>query len=365
MRIGIVGTRGIPNKYGGFEEFAEKLSVGLHREGFEVTVYCSHNHPFPNNSYEGVRLIKCYDPENHVGLFGQFIYDFNCIVDSRKRDFDVIYQLGYTSNGIWQWLLPKSQVSIINMDGMEWKRSKYAPWVKKFLKISEKLAANNNTMLIADSPVIRDYLRGKYSTPVKYITYGASIPKKIFTTPLLEFGIEEDQYYLIIARLQSDNHIEEIIKGVLQSKTNKPLVIVGNHNTKYGNHLKEKYKSPQLKFIGAIFDAAVLNSLRKYTKLYFHGHSAGGTNPSLLEAMSAGAKICAHDNPFNNSVLGKNALYFKNDQEISAHLDNGESRNSYWKKNIEKNIERIDNFYNWKLIIENYKLLFQNLIKNH
>jgi len=247
------------------------------------------------------------------------------------------------------------------MDGMEWKRSKYGFLVRKFLRISEKLAANKNTLLIADSAVIKDYLIGKYSTPVKYIAYGAAIPKEIHSTPLVKLDVEENAYYLLIARLQPDNHIEEIIKGVLQSKTNLPLVIVGNHKTKYGEYLKEKYNSSSIKFLGAIFQAAILNSLRKYAKVYFHGHSAGGTNPSLLEAMAAGAKICAHDNLFNKAVLGNNASYFKNENQISTLLDNSTKKELDWETRINNNIEKIKNTYNWDFIIEEYKLLFQSM----
>ena len=365
MRIGIIGSRGIPNKYGGFEEFAENLSVGLVKAGFDVTVYSSHNHPYQGIDFQGVKIIKCYDPEDKMGVSGQFIYDMNCILDSRKRSFDIIYQLGYTSNGIWQWLLPKAQVSVINMDGMEWKRSKYGLVVRKFLKFSEKLAAKKNTLLIADSPVIRDYLKDKYNKPVQYISYGARIPEEINTSSLVELGLEERGYYLIIARLQIDNHVEEIIKGVVESKTNHPLVIVGNYKTKYGAYLRNKYNDPLIMFLGGIFNTATLNALRKYARVYFHGHSAGGTNPSLLEAMAAGAKVCAHDNAFNKAVLENNATYFRNKDHISALLDRGNIDGYNWATWKKNNLEKIKSAYNWDLIIKDYKLLFQKLIKEY
>jgi len=363
MKVGIIGSRGIPNRYGGFEQFAEHLAVGFSQKGIDVSVYCSHNHPYQKNSFKGVKLIKCYDPEDKIGISGQFIYDLNCILDSRKRDFDIIYQLGYTSNGIWQGLLPNGTVIITNMDGIEWQRSKYSPIIRSFLKYSEKLAAHRSHHLIADSPVIFKYLKKKYLKPVEYISYGADIPKEIHPKPLVKSGFEENRYYLIIARLQPDNHIEEIIKGVLQSKTDLPLMIVGNHKTKYGEYLKKKYNSRSIKFLEAIFQASVLNSLRKYAKVYFHGHSAGGTNPSLLEAMAAGAKICAHDNLFNKAVLVDNASYFKNENQISTLLDNSTRRDLDWETRINNNIEKIKNTYNWDSIIEEYKLLFQSMQK--
>jgi len=126
MKIGILGSRGIPNHYGGFEQFAGHLSTGLVKQGAEVWVYCSHDHPYTGESWNGVHLIHCYDPERSIGALGQFVYDFNCIRDSRKRDFDIILQLGYTSSSVWHRLLPEKPVVITNMDGLEWKRSKYS-----------------------------------------------------------------------------------------------------------------------------------------------------------------------------------------------------------------------------------------------
>ena len=134
MKIGILGTRGIPNYHGGFEQFAEFFASFLAEKGHEVYVYSSHLHPYKKSCFKGANIIHCYDPEDKIGTPGQFIYDLNCIMDSRKRNFDILLQLGYTSNSIWHRLLPKKPIIITNMDGLEWKRSKYNKWVRHFLK---------------------------------------------------------------------------------------------------------------------------------------------------------------------------------------------------------------------------------------
>ncbi len=121
MKVVILGTRGIPNHYGGFEQLAEYLSVALAARGHEVYVYTSSLHPYQENTYQGVHLLRCADAEKQLGTFGQFIYDFNCIRDARKRNFDVILQLGYTSSSVWAFMLPKQAAVITNMDGLEWK----------------------------------------------------------------------------------------------------------------------------------------------------------------------------------------------------------------------------------------------------
>ena len=179
MKIAILGTRGIPNHYSGFEQFAEFFSVYLAENGHDVYVYNSHDHLYQEKTYKGVHIIHQYDPEYKLGTFGQFIYDFNCIMDSRKRDFDIILQLGYTSNSIWFFLLPKKPIIITNMDGLEWKRSKYSKPVQQFLKFAERLAVKSSNHLISDSLGIQTYLKEKYEVTSTYIPYGA----KVFENP--------------------------------------------------------------------------------------------------------------------------------------------------------------------------------------
>ena len=132
LRIAILGIRGIPNYYGGFEHIAGHLAAALVDKGHDVTVYSSSKHPYRDKEWNGVKLKHCYDPEDKLGTAGQFIYDLNCILDVGKRNMDVILQLGYTSSTVWGWLLPKKSIVTTNMDGLEWKRTKYSNKVKKF-----------------------------------------------------------------------------------------------------------------------------------------------------------------------------------------------------------------------------------------
>src|SRR5690606_39950260 len=134
LKIGFLGTRGIPNRYGGFEQAVERLSVGLAEMGHDVTVYNSHQHPYKEEWLHGVRINRRYDPEHLIKTAGQFIYDLNCIRDAHKKKFDVILFMGYTSSSVWWRYFPKKSTIISNMDGLEWKRSKYSAFVQKFLK---------------------------------------------------------------------------------------------------------------------------------------------------------------------------------------------------------------------------------------
>jgi len=329
----------------------------LHKQGVEVWVYNSHNHPFQGSLWNNIHIIHCFDPEDRIGTAGQFIYDLNCILDSRKRRFDYILQLGYTSSSVWHRLLPKKPTIITNMDGLEWKRSKYSPLVRKFLKYAEKLAVQSSDKLVADSTAIADYLKTAYNKESVFIPYGAEIFDNPEVIILADFNVEPEKYFLLIARLQPDNHIQEIIKGVIGSGTDLPLLVVGNFKNKFGKYLVEKYESPIIRFCGSIFDQKTLDNLRFFSALYFHGHSAGGTNPSLLEAMAASSVICAHNNPFNRSVLGENGFYFDGETDISSLIIQENYRET---KRIfgPVNLKVIENHYSWDKIISAYHQLF-------
>lgn len=363
MKIAILGTRGIPNSHGGFEQFAEYFSVFLANKNYDVYVYSSHDHPYQESKFKGVTVIHCYDPEYKIGTVGQFIYDLNCILDSRKRNFDVILQLGYTSSSIWHWLLPKKPCIITNMDGLEWKRSKYAPLVRRFLKYAEKLAIKSSNFLISDSIGIQEYILQKYNKTSQYIAYGATEflhPDKLI---LSKYQVIKHEYCIIIARLEPENNIETIIRGYHASETSYDLLIFGSLND-YGKKLQIKYsKDKRIRFVGANYNQDNLNNLRYFSRYYFHGHSVGGTNPSLLEAMSSSALLIANNNIFNKSVLQNQAKYFDTSEDIEAIL-NKDTYFSFKDSFAEANIEEINKLYNWNKINTSYENYMLSCIKN-
>lgn len=366
MKIGILGTRGIPNHHGGFEQFAEYLSQGLVQKGHSVSVYNSHSHPYKESFWNGVEIVHCYDPETSFGKIGPFIYDLNCIIDSRKRDFDVILQLGYGTSSIWGWLLPRSKsVVTTNMDGLEWKRSKYSKPVQKFLLFAEKLGVKFSDYLISDSIAIKKYLASKYRKESIFIPYGADIFNQPNFSVLDNFNLKNNRYNLLIARLEPDNNIETILDGAVLAKSEIPFLVIGSHKTKFGYYLKRKYHLYEnIQFHGGIYDIKILNNLRYFSNLYFHGHSVGGTNPSLLEAMASNSLICAHDNIFNKSVLGSSAFYFKTKEEV-ATLIRTTVKTDHQEKMASK-AQNIRENYHWPDIVDQYLDHFQEIFdKRH
>ena len=355
LKIAILGTRGIPNNYGGFEYATEKLSVGLALRGHDVTVYNSHNHSYKKNNWNGVELIHCYDPENNLGTAGQFIYDLNCIRDARKKIFDVILMMGYTSNAIWGKLYPEKSVIITNMDGLEWKRQKYSKFTQTFLKYSEKLALRHSDFYIADSVVIQNYLREKYKINLAYIPYGADLLQQQTENVSKDYSEEKQKYFLLMARMEPENNVEIILEGFHNSNSTKDFIAIGNARNRFGKYLVNKFKKDErIKFTGSIFIEQDVNKLLANADIYFHGHSVGGTNPSLLQAMANKALIASHNNAFNYAILQNDALYFSNYHDVQNIIDNtqfGEEE----KKMVNNNLEKIRCEFNWEKIIDQYE----------
>ncbi|SFQ51526.1 DUF1972 domain-containing protein [Parafilimonas terrae] len=362
MKIAILGSRGIPNFHGGFEQFAEYLAKDLAEKKYDVTVYNSHTHPYKKKTWNGVRIVHCYDPENKIGTAGQFIYDFNCIRHARKQDFDIILQLGYTSSSVWGRLLPKKSIITTNMDGLEWKRSKYSKKVQRFLQYAESLGVRFSDYLISDSEGIREYLQDKYNKSSVFIPYGALPFENPDEAVLSSYKLLKNQYSLLIARLEPENNIETILDGVVLGKRAEDFLVIGKHETTFGKYLKDKYKAyPNIKFTGAIYDISILNNLRWFSRLYFHGHSVGGTNPSLLEAMASGALICAHENVFNKTILESDSFYFSSKEDVASLLCSIQKNDH--PAILKNNMDKIKNIYRWDIITGQYEAHFRDIMK--
>lgn len=365
MKIGIIGTRGIPNHYGGFEQFAEYLAVYLVKKDCEVYVYNSSNHPFKEKKFKGVHIVHCNDPEEKMGTIGQFIYDLNCILDTKKRNLDIILQLGYTSSSIWSLLFPKKPLIITNMDGLEWKRSKYSFFVRKFLMYAESLAVKYSDFLIADSEGIKKYIDDKYKKDSKFIAYGSKIVADIDEKILKKYNLTKLKYHMLLARIEPENNIETILDGVVLSDLKVPFLVIGDYTkNNFGKRIKQKYKEHKnIVFYGSIYNMQELNCLRHFCNLYFHGHSVGGTNPSLLEAMGSGNLIIAHNNIFNKAVLKEDAFYFYTPEDVCFYLNNKDKEQE--SKKIENNKQRIKNEYEINKINNSYlSFFYECLAKN-
>lgn len=365
MKIAILGTRGIPNSYGGFEQFAEYLSVGLVKLGHSVTVYNVHFHEYDQPEFRGVIIRKIYSPEKQIGAAANFVYDYLCMKDALKQDFDIIYEAGYHSNAPSYYLLKEnSPIVITNMDGIEWKRSKWNYFTRQLIKRLEKIAVRKSDYLVSDNPAIQEYYKEVFNAESFCVAYGADIVEHFDEELLASYNVTANNYFLLIARLEPENNIEMILDGYVLSADVRLFLVIGNTDTKYGRFLQTKYRNTNIHFLGAVYKKEILDSLRYYCTLYFHGHSVGGTNPSLLEAMASQALIASHDNKFNKSVLNNNTLYFVKDKDVASIICNvnslGDDKRQIF---IENNKAQIINNYSWKSIIFQYDSLFREVLK--
>lgn len=367
MRIAILGTKGIPNNYGGFEQFAEYLSIGLVKLGHQVTVYNPSFHPFSESSFNGVGIEKVFSPEKFIGGAANFIYDHLCLKHALTQNFDIIYEAGYHSVALsYRFLKIKNLTKpavLTNMDGLEWKRSKWNFLTRRLIRKLEEIAIRESPYLISDNEGIRNYYLREFNRDSFFLPYGADPVEDANANFLISYGIEPNRYFILVARLEPENNIDMVIDGYLRSSTNYPLLVVGNHKTPYGNYLKKFFRNVKVRFIGGVYNKSELDALRQFSLGYFHGHSVGGTNPSLLEAMACHCFILAHGNEFNRSVLQESAFYFENKGEI-INLVKGidQLRKDSYKQFERDNTDRIQNQYNWSIIVRQHESLFKSLI---
>jgi glycosyltransferase involved in cell wall biosynthesis len=360
MRISIIGTRGIPSKYGGFETFAEEISVLLVEKGFDVTVQCDFN-SYPENRFRNVKLHFSAGTKTCHPLR----YYYNGIRWSLNNS-DIIFVTGTPGSIFYFMNLFKKKLIITNPDGLEHMRGKWSISKKLFLKISEMLSVIFSDYIIADSENIKKYLCIKYRSAekkIKVIEYGAYINNKIDYEILKKHSLDNEKYYLVVCRLEPENNLDLICNAHKQASTECPLVIVGNiTENRFVKRLINRYESSSIRFIGGVYDKSELNALRFSCKAYIHGHSVGGTNPSLLEAMANHNIIIAHDNVFNREVTSGQQLYFKNVDQCIRRINEIEMVTIDEKNRLkEESYRMIINKYNWGLILDKYLELFREI----
>ena len=361
MRLAILGTRGIPARHGGFETFAERLAVGLSEQGFDVTVYCESGRSPAPDVFQGVKLR--YGSAPALGPLRTILYDLRCLWATR-RGYDVVYMLGYGAAlfcfiprlwGARVW---------INPDGLEWARSKWGFVAKSYFRLMEWVSLRAANCIIADAEAIAANLADRHGKlqACTVIPYGCRvIETPLPIEPLSEWGLASGGYYILVCRLEPENHVLEILQAFQRSSTNRQLIVVGDQltQTRYVERLLS-VKDPRIRMVGTVYDQIKLTSLRYHSFAYLHGHSVGGTNPSLLEAMGCGNLIFAHNNPFNREVLGACGFYFANSAELTKAIGDAEQDETELTYHREAARSRARAYYRWPEIISRYAALLKS-----
>ncbi len=324
MRIGVIGSRGYPSTYGGFETFVREFVPRAVEAGHELVVYCRES---PNGerewSVDGAHCLRTRGIDDyHLSTLS---YGLTSSWDVRRRDLDVALVLN-TANGFWLPLIGWADVPVaLNVDGLEWERDKWNRLGRTAFKAGSALAARRATRLIADSRAIGDVWHDKYGVRPDYIPYGGVIDDDDADDELVALGIHPGRYTLTVARLVPENNVTLTLDALerLGEGARFPHVLVGSG---YGSKLHVQIagiaeERDNVRMLGHVANQRLLAQLFRHCLVYVHGHSVGGTNPALLQALGAGAPVVAYDAVFNREVIGAgNGLYYETADELAGRL---------------------------------------------
>lgn len=360
VTIAIAGSRGIPNRFGGFEQNTADLAEFISKEKFSLYVFCESRLKRSRVSIPWVRLV--YFPViDSFRRVSSIVYDAMSLTWCAFRDVDIVYLLGYSAAPFC--LIPRlfGKVTLINVDGFEWKRRSYNKLERFLLKRLEHLATKSANYLICDSKAVQDYYDRRYSARTKFIPHISPLIDYANPSLLNMFGLASQSYYLAVARLDPENNVDMIIDGFVMSNTSRKLVVVGYvADKKFGQMLARK-RDGRVVFLGPIWDRSVLAALRLNCFVHIHGHEVGGTNPSLLEALGCSNAILAIDVSFNREVAGDAALYFSDSKELAGLISALESQESMVKRMRIVARERAEKKYSKDLVIGAYTEFFEQL----
>lgn len=366
IKLTIIGARGLPAKYGGFETFVEKLAIGLSNDNYRIKVICDKDHEI-TTTYKNIILKSSAFAKSKNPI----LFYLDSIIRSLK-DSDIILSCG--SGGGYFALLPRlfGIKFVTNPDGLGYKRDKWSSHIKIALKSLFYSTAKFSEYLVYDSFGIRDLFQKEFKRSKKsvVIEYGSEINSNIIKKSQIFIKskkLKKHDYHLVVSRLEPENNVDTIIKGYIKSKQIKPLVIVGNiQSTKYVDELLNISYSQNIIFLGGVYNKEHLQELRYNTFSYWHGHSVGGTNPSLLEAMGSKNLCICHDNIFNREVTENNSKFFTDQVDVkNIFLEIEDKEFDEFQTLREAVYSRVVDYYNWNSIINKYNVFFKDIVRRN
>lgn len=334
MRIALIGTRGVPARYGGFETAVEEVGRRLAAAGHEVVVYCRRSAGEAGrlpSSYRGMRLVhlpavpkKALETLSHTAL--SVLHVLGECARGRRPDAVIVFN---SANSPLLPVLRAARIPVAtHVDGLEWRRAKWSGLGKRYYRVAESLAVRWSDELISDAHGIEEYYREEFRAPSRQIAYGAPQLSDVGTDRLVPLGLGRHGFHLVVARFEPENHVRMALQGYTRSGATRPLIVVGSapYGEAYTAEIRQiAARDPRIRLLGAVWDQLLLDQLYANCLTYLHGHSVGGTNPSLLRAMGAGAAAVAYDVGFNHEVLGSAGRYFGDPASLAQLLDDAEA----------------------------------------
>ncbi|MET4059035.1 glycosyltransferase involved in cell wall biosynthesis [Arthrobacter sp. UYP6] len=364
LRVAMVGTRGVPAHYGGFETAIEEIGSRLAERGVEVTVYCRPHDEQRPETHRGMRLVhlpalrvKVGETLSHTALSALHML--------RASRYDAVFVFN-AANAPFLPLLRCSGTGVaVHVDGLEWKRSKWDGKGRAYYRWAEQASVRGADALIADARGIADYYRSEFDAATRLLTYGAPETEDIGSDKLGEVGLSRDGFHLVVARFEPENHVDLILKAYRESNSRLPLAVVGSapYAEAYTERIRALAESDsRIKLMGGVWDQGLLNQMYTHARTYLHGHSVGGTNPSLLRAMGAGTAVLAYDVVFNREVLGEESgRYFSSVESLAESLVVLDSDPVLSSRLGRAAQERAQGLYRWDEVAEGYLTLARDL----
>ena len=368
MRVAMIGTRGVPAAYGGFETAVDEIGRRMAADGVEVTVYCRTRKGAPRPAaYEGMRLVhlpalhsKTLETLSHTGL--------SVMHALFRRRYDAAFVFN-AANSPFLPVLRLARIPVaVHVDGLEWKRGKWGRVGRVYYRVAESLAVRWGDALIADAQGIADYYEREFGVDTQLLTYGAKAIEAEPDERLTDLGLQPGAFHLVVARFEPENHVDLIVEGYHRSSARLPLVVVGSapYAAEHSRKIADIAASDErIRLLGGVWDQELLDQLYASALTYLHGHSVGGTNPSLLRAMGAATAVIAYDVDFNREVAGPEAQYFGDPDGVRSCVERAESDVISTKSAGSRLQNRAIERYDWDVVSRGYTELAFHLQERH
>lgn len=368
MRIALVGTRGVPARYGGFETAVEEIGTRLAAGGHDVVVYCraAEGQVDPGERYLGMTRVvlpcvrsKALETLSHTGV---------SVAHLLRRGCDALVLFNAANSVFLPTLRARGLPVATHVDGLEWQRAKWRGAAQAYYRRAEQLAVRWSDALIADAPGIAAYYRDEFGVDTELISYGAAVVSARGPERIAALGLSPRGYHLVVARMEPENQVDLIVRGYRASRSRLPLVVVGSapHAGEYTRLVAaDAAGDDRVHLLGGVWDQELLTDLYANSYTYVHGHSVGGTNPSLLRAMGAGASVLAYAVVFHRDILGDQAGYFRNEWELAELLVAAEADPEGMARRGSAGQRIIAEHYQWDQVAARYEQMLRGLAAGH
>ncbi|MDY0985767.1 DUF1972 domain-containing protein [Microbacterium sp. CFBP9023] len=362
LTIAMVGTRGVPAAYGGFETAVEEVGRRLADRGHDVVVY-TRGSQSREKEYLGMRVVHLPAiPVKQVETLSHTGFSALHLIFRRRPDAAFVFN---AANSPFVPLFRLRRVpTALHMDGLEWRRSKWGPRGKAYYRWAEQFGVRTSDALIADAPGIADYYTHQFDVPTEMIRYGAPILDSVADARLDELDLRPGGYHLVVARFEPENHVLEIVEGFRRSNATLPLVVVGSapYSNEYTEQIQQAaHGDDRIRLVGGVYDQELLDALYFHALTYDHGHSVGGTNPSLLRAMGAGTATIAFDVGFNREVLDNQGWFFSSPAEAARAFEEAEANSETTTRRGDAARNRARASFKWDDVTDAYEALARSI----